>query len=44
MESIALVFGPIGVTGTGISGTGAAVLVVIALIIYLVQVRPSFEM
>jgi hypothetical protein len=40
--TIELSLGPLGVTGTGLAGTGAAVVVVIAIVIWLIKARPSF--
>ncbi len=42
--TIELAVGPIDITGTGLPGTGAAVVIVIAIIIYLIKARPSISL
>ncbi|WP_316202862.1 MULTISPECIES: hypothetical protein [unclassified Bradyrhizobium] len=42
--TIGLNIGPIDITGTGLSGTGAAVVIVIAIIVYLIKARPSIKL
>ncbi|WP_316196548.1 hypothetical protein [Bradyrhizobium sp. SZCCHNS3053] len=42
--TIGLTLGPVDITGTGLPGTGAAVVIVIAIIIYLIKARPSISL
>ncbi|BAM92075.1 hypothetical protein S58_61000 [Bradyrhizobium oligotrophicum S58] len=41
LASVGFTLGPISVTGTGVAGTGAAVVIAIAVIVWLVKVGPS---
>jgi hypothetical protein len=42
ISNLQVSLGPISVTGTGLYGTGAAVVIVIAIIIWLIRMGPSF--
>jgi hypothetical protein len=41
LSTLEVSIGPVGIAGTGLPGTGGAVVVVIAIVIWLLKARPS---